>query len=84
MALFPNFSAASTIRKTIYAGETASSALTTNLQTELVTNGNWTEPVADTFKSPVDADGRFLQIVMNQGGGIERIGSVLVQDKLFR
>jgi hypothetical protein len=64
MALFSNFS--NTYRDTSYGSTTASSQMTADLKTELVTNGNWTEPSAGRFKSPVDADGRFLEIVTSE------------------
>lgn len=68
MANFSNFS--DTFRYTLFSGITASSALTTNLRAELVTNGNWTEPTSGTFRSPVDSDGRFVEIVVTEPSAV--------------
>lgn len=43
-------------------GVTAMSSVITQIRSELVTNGGWTEPTSKTFKSPVDPDGRFFTI----------------------
>lgn len=57
----PNF-LASPYRYLETTGVTAMSSVITQIRSELVTNGGWTEPTSKTFKSPVDPDGRFFTV----------------------
>jgi hypothetical protein len=68
MAIFTHFN--TTFRFTTFVAVTASSALTTNLRAELVTGLGWTEPSANRFKSPPDASGRFLEIIVSEPSAV--------------
>ncbi len=46
--------------------ETGGVGIITELRLRLVTNGNWTEPSANLFKSPVTAAGRFFDMLFTR------------------
>ena len=46
--------------------ETGGVGIITKSRLELVTNGNWTEPSADLFKSPLTGSGVFFDILMTR------------------
>ena len=51
-------------RQTI--GLTSTATMVTDFRTVAVTNALWTEPSTKLFKTPVDADGRFMDVLLTE------------------
>lgn len=62
---------ATTFRFLEVTGVTDVQTIIDNVRTELVTNLGWTEPVANRFKSPVDAAGQFMEVSLLRNAATE-------------